>query len=171
MNKTRHRPFITLLKTIAVILTAIHPMFMVILSGAGIIYNRESYGSELSAVGTMLIVSGVLMCAGTVLCLPRKNAANILSVLFSCAGLAICLVMLHKLTDHADRAGWSNALTMTPISDMYTSRILPSIAPSAVSVVICVIQLFSYEASQERRRKRLRREQKENQPSEPIIED
>ena len=60
-------------KALMVILTAVYPLFMVVLSGAGLIYNRESYGSTLAIVGGALIASGEIMSAGAILCLSQVS--------------------------------------------------------------------------------------------------
>lgn len=157
-------------KVIMLALTVVYPLVMVILSGAGLIYNSESYGSELTAVGTMLVISGVLLTAGAVFCLFRKTLPNIISLVCSAPGLVLCLTMLYKLADHADRAGWSDKFTMTPISDMYKARIFPSIAPAAIAIVIAAIQLFSYEAVEERRLRREKKLRDENASSPSILD-
>ena len=144
---------------------------MVTLSGAGLIYNKESYGEELAAVGTLLVASGFIMAAGALLCIFRKNLLNTISAVCSAGGLALCLTMMYKLCDHADRAGWTDNFAMTPISDMYKARIFPSIAPAAIALVIAAVQLFSYEAAEERRRRRLRRSEEENAPAPSIIDE
>lgn len=162
---------LTAAKVIMMCLTVVFPLFMVVLAGAGLIYNKESYGDEIEKLGVLLIISGILMTAGAVFCLFRKNLLNYISVIFSGGGLALCMTMLYKLCGHADRAGWSDPFTMTPVSDMYKARIMPSIAPAAIAIVIAVLQLLSYEAAEERRRRRARREAEENAPAPKIIDD
>ena len=172
MEKQRRKhPLLTAAKVIMLILTAVYPLFMVELSGAGLIYNRDSYGEELSTVGALLMVSGIVMAAGAVLCLFRKNLLNIISAVCSAGGLVLCLTMMYKLCDHADRAGWTDNFAMTPISDMYKARIFPSIAPMAIAVVVAAVQLFSYEATEERRKRRARRSEEENAPAPSILDE
>ena len=79
--------------------------------------------------------------------------------------------MMYKLCSHADAAGWTDKFAMTPISDMYRARIMPTIAPAATAVVVAVVQLFSYEAAEERRRRRLRRQEREDAPAPKIIDE
>lgn len=105
-------------------------------------YNRESYGAELERTGIFLILSGAFMTFGAVLCLFRKNAANISAIFFSSGGFALCMTMLHKLADHADKSGWSDKYTMSPISDMYRSRLIPCVIPVVLVIVAAVIQLL-----------------------------
>lgn len=159
-------PFMTTMKGLLIILTLIFPMLMVMLSGAGLIYNSDSYGPDISRVGTFLIVSGVLMTAGTILvCLKH----DLIALICSTSGFTLCMAMLYKLISHADAAGWQNAHTMEPISDMYFSRIIPTIAPFVLTAVIALIQFFSYEAAENRRMRRKLKEEKENAPAPPII--
>ncbi len=162
--------FLTAIKIIMMILTVIYSLVMVCLAGAGLIYNGDSYGSSITALGILLIVSGVLMTVGAALCLFRKNLSNIISIFFSVGGLGLCLVMLFRLADHADRAGWSDNYNMTPVSDMYISRILPVIAPVGLAVTAALIRLFSYEGAEERRLRKKKRIEEENKPVPKIVE-
>lgn len=171
MEKKHANIFIIIAKVILIILTAVYPLFMVGLSGAGLIYNKESYGSNLAAVGTFLIASGFLMVLGTILCLPRKNLPNTVSLICSAGGLLLCLIMMFKLCSHADAAGWTDKYALTPISDMFRARIMPSIAPAVIAVIVALIQLFSYEAAEERRKRRKSRQERENAPAPKIIDD
>lgn len=165
--KKRLNPAIVTLKVILIVLTLIYPLFMVIMSGAGLVYNSESYGEDLTRTGILLIVSGAVMAAGSFLCIFRKNIA---SVVCSCGGFALCMAMLYKLVEHADSAGWTNKFTLEAISSMYIHRIVPSAAPVVIAVTVALIQFFSYEAAEQRRMKKKLKEEKENQPAPPIIE-
>ena len=130
-------------KIMAILLSLYFSGAMTALSGAGLIYNRESYGTELRNIGIFLLISAALMVSGAFLCLLRKKIANILSAVFSSAGLVLCLVMLKQLTDHADLRGWTDKYTMLPVSDMYMRRIMPCIIPAALTVIIAAVQLRS----------------------------
>lgn len=165
--KARLKPAMIVLKIILAVLTLIFPVFMVVMTGAGLIYNSESYGEELTRTGFLFIVSGALMAFGCLLCIIKKN---IVSLICSCGGFALCMGMLYKLVEHADAAGWSDKFTMERISVMYIQRIVPTAAPFIIAVVIALIQFFSYEAAEKRRQKKKLREEKENQPAPPIIE-
>lgn len=171
MELKRVKPLLTAAKAVLLVFTAVYPLFMTVLSGAGLLYNKGSYGSSLAAVGALLIISGLVIALGAVLCLPRKNLPNILSVVCALGGLALCLVMLYRLCSHADAAGWTDKYAMTPVSDMYRARIMPCIAPAALAAVIAAVQLFSYEAAEERRLKREHRAERENAPAPKIIDD
>lgn len=149
---------INISKIIMLVLTLIYHCTMVILSGAGLYFNRESYGEEIKNTGILMIFSGIIMTFGSLLCVPKKNILNIFSLIFSCSGFIICMRMLYKLCEHADRAGWSDKFSMTPISDMYKSRVLPCIVPFVISVAVSLIQLFSYEAAEQRRLKKLKKD-------------
>lgn len=160
------QPLMLVLKGLLIAATAVYPMFMVMLSGAGLIYNSESYGQELTRVGMLFILSGIIMTAAAILVLCRKN---ITSIIMSSAGVALCLAMLYKLVNHADAAGWQAHLTLTPVSSMYLERILPVILPFVLNVLIALIQFFSYEESQKRLQRKKEREEKENAPAPPIV--
>lgn len=156
-------------KVIMLALSAVFSLCMPALSGAGLIYNKASYGAELERVGIFLIAAAVMMTAGAVLCLIRKNLTNIISIILTSGGFALCMTMLHKLTEHADKSGWSDKYTMTPISDMYRSRVMPCIAPAALALVIAVVQLMSYELSEQRRERRRRKKELENAPAPSVL--
>ena len=137
----KKQPLLTAAKAVMLILTAVFSLTMTIMAGAGLIYNGDSYGRKLVNIGTALIISGILMTAGAVFCLFKKRLINIISIICTGSGLVLCLVMLNKLCTHADYAGWTDSITLTPISDMYASRLLPVIAPAALALVISFIQL------------------------------
>ncbi len=159
-------PLMTAMRALLIVLTLIFPVLMVMLSGAGLVYNSDSYGADITQTGIMLIVAGALMTVGTVLVCLKKD---VISLVFSISGFALCMTMLYKLVNHADAAGWQNAHTMEPISDMYFSRIIPTIAPFILAVAIALIHFFSYEAGEKRRLKKALKEEKENAPAPPII--
>lgn len=167
----KKNPLMLAAKSLLLVLTAIYPMLMVILSGAGLVYNSTSYGAEITRTGVFLIASGLMMTAGAVLCMFKKSLPNLASLFCSVIGFVICMMMLNKLTAHADRAGWMDNFNMTPISDMYRTRIIPVIAPFLLTVVISLVQYFSYDASEERREKKRRREAEKNAPSPPIVDE
>ncbi len=133
--------FMIILKIIMAQLTAAYSLTMVCCAGAGLIYNGDSYGAKISAMGAVFIMSGIAMTIGAILCLFRRRILNFLSLFFSSGGLAVCLILLYKLCDHADKAGWHDNITMTPASDMYMTRVLPAAIPAALAVIIAVIQI------------------------------
>ena len=75
----RKHPYLNAAKAVMLVLTAIYPVFMVMMTGAGIFYNRSSYGTVFGRYGIVLIVSGAVMAAGAILCLFRKNLPNLIS--------------------------------------------------------------------------------------------
>ncbi len=139
---------------------------IVILAGSGLIYNHESYGKKLTAVGVLFIISALAIITGGILACFKKNIASLCCTV---PGIGLCMYMLYLLADHADRHGWSDKYTMEPISSMYISRIVPIAIPAVIIIVIALIQFFSYECSEARREKRRRRLEKENEPAPPII--
>ena len=143
---------------------------MTALSGAGLIYNRQSYGSELAAAGLLFIISAAMMTSGAVLCLFRKNIPNTAAIVLSAAGLVICLIILKKLTDRADAGGWTDKYTLEPISGMYNRRILPCIIPAAVTAAISAVQLCSYELKEQRRARKAAKLAKKNSPAPSILD-
>ncbi|MDD6098343.1 MAG: hypothetical protein PUB66_06410, partial [Oscillospiraceae bacterium] len=51
---------IFIFKIILILLTVVYPLTFVTLSGAGLVFNRESYGESLCITGILLIASGGL---------------------------------------------------------------------------------------------------------------
>lgn len=138
-----------ILKIILAVLTIIYPLAMNILSGLGMFirYNGsdfaldwEKYTASLSFSGIAMVIGGLFMTVGTILCIARKN---IFSVIFSSAGFALSGFGLLKIASHADFAGWADKYTMSPISDMYISRNLPFIVPFLLCIGISLFQHFS----------------------------
>lgn len=161
----------TAFKAMTLVLTLYYSLAMPVLSGAGLIYNRESYGERLAGTGILFIISAVLMTIGAIFCMFRKNFTNALSPFLSVVGCVICMVMLCRLTDHADAYGWTDKFTFAPVSDMYKTRIIPCIAPVAATVTIAVIQFFSYDLSTLRREKKRKKKETENAPSPSVLGD
>ncbi len=127
---------VLILKLALIAFTLIYPLFMVIMSGAGLVSNSESYGSKLTFTGILLILSGVMMTAGTVFLLLRKK---IPSLLLSSAGFIICITAMLKLIRHADNAGWYSHISMQPAGDIYFARIFPVIIPFILTAAISII--------------------------------
>lgn len=138
----KQNPANKLLKVLLAVLTLIYPLFMVIMTGAGLIYNSASYGKSLTLTGVLLIVSGLIMTVGSILCILNKNISAIIS---SSSGFFLCMLMLYRLVIHADSAGWRNKFTLESISSMYINRIMPVTAVLIITVTVAVIQLLSYQ--------------------------
>ncbi len=143
-SKKTERSAVIILKILLILFTLVYSFFMVIMTGAGLVYNRESYGQSIMHTGVLLIISGILMTSGTVLCFFRKRILNLISVILSCTGFILCMIMLFSLVNHADNNGWSDNFTLTPVSDMYRTRIMPVIIPSVLSVISAIRNYLSY---------------------------
>lgn len=167
----RKNPLFAVIKTVMLVLTLYYSLAMPVLTGAGLIYNRESYGEKLAETGVFFIASGIIMTAGAVLCLFKRNFTNMLSLFFSVGGYVLCMSMLYRLAAHADASGWTDNFTLSPISSMYKSRILPCIFPVLTAVAIAIIQFFSYDLSEYRRERKREKEKKKNAPSPRILDD
>lgn len=172
-KSSKQNPYMTAAKTSLMILTAVYPVFMVMMTGAGLISNKESYGPVIYGYGIYLIASGTVMTAAAILCLFRKIIANLISALLSSSGFALCMIITYKLVKHAESAGWSGVgrYENIPVSNMYKERILPTAIPFLLTIVISAIQYFSYDAREERRRRKKIRTEKKNADTPSIIED
>ncbi|HRR76890.1 MAG TPA: hypothetical protein P5191_08780 [Ruminococcus sp.] len=171
--RSKQKPSMTAMKVILIVLTAVYPVFMTMLTGAGIISNRSSYGSTITRYGICLIISGIIMTAAAILCMSRRSTPNLIAAPLSGAGFALCITVLIRLIKHAESAGWTGIAKYegVPVSDMYRTRIGPVIAPFLLTVLISALQYFSYDCSEERRIKREYRLKKENAPAPSIIGD
>ena len=161
----------TTAKLCTLLLSIIFSGAMTTLSGAGLIHNRTSYGESLANIGFLIIISAGFMLSGAILCFFRTNLMNILSIILSFSGLILCMIMLKKLTDHADISGWTDKYTLEPVSSMYFRRILPCIVPVLMSETIAVLQLGSYDLKEKRRMKKAEKQAKKNAPAPQIIDE
>ncbi len=171
--RSKQKTYMTVMKIILIVLTLIYPVFMTMLTGAGIISNRASYGSRITSYGACLMLSGALMTAGALLCMSRRSTQNLLSALISSSGFALCMTVLIKLIKHAESAGWTGIAKYegVPVSDMYRTRVGPVIAPFLLTILISAIQYFSYDCGEERRLRKKARKDKENAPAPSILDD
>ena len=169
---SKQKPSMTAAKIILIVLTAVYPIFMVMMTGAGLISNRSSYGAVIAGYGEKLIISGTLMTAAAILCLFRKSIPNLIAPFLSSAGFALCMTMPYRLIRHAESAGWMGVgkYENLPVGDMYRVRLIPTAAPCLLTLAISVIQFFSYDACEERRIRKKLRKDKENAPAPPIID-
>lgn len=134
-------------KVILMILTAIYPLFMTMLTGIGIVSNSASYGRMITGCGVVLVISGAAMTAAAILCLFRKSLPNLLSITISVPGFILCMGALYKLVKHAEGAGWmgQGAYSLMPVADMYKQRIIPDIVPFLLILIISAVQLSDCE--------------------------
>ena len=112
------------------------------------------------------------MTAGTVLCLFRKSLPNLIAPFLSGGGFVLCMYLLGKLVARADANGWHGpgiyeGVTM---SYLFRTRLIPCIAPAALTVIIALCQYFSYDLGEERRERRRQRLEKENAPAPKIVD-
>lgn len=169
----RKHPYLNTAKAVMIILTLIYPMFMVMMTGAGIVLHRDVHGAAFGNYGVFLIVSGAMMTAGTVLCLFRKSITNLIAPFLSVGGFVLCMYLLSKLVKRADANGWHGpgiyeGVTM---SYLFRTRLIPCVIPAALAVIIALCQYFSYDLAEERRERRRERLRKENAPAPKILGD
>lgn len=158
-----------LLKVAVIILSVIFSTGTVMLSGAGLIYNSDSYNDSIMHIGPLLIASGALLTLGAILACFDKNIPSLIS---SIPGFGLSMLMLRQLMQHADAAGWQDPQNpFSPVSDMYFERIMPVIFPFVLTIFIAIFQHFSYDAIEKRRLKKKLRTEKENAPAPKILGD
>ena len=117
---------------------------MVILSGAGLVYNRRNYGREIGLIGFLLIISGIFTAFGFILSFSKKRKLNILSMIVSLSGAVLCMAMLYKICRHAQLAGWSSMLTSEPAESIYQRRILPVLTTVFAAIVNSLSKILKY---------------------------
>lgn len=162
------KKILVFLKVLLIASTAVYPLFMDLLSGIGWISAYGKYGSEFTVMGTVMIVSSLLMTAAAVFCLLKFN---IPAVVTETAGFAAAMTVMVKMMNIADERGWSDMYTMQPVSDMYRNRILPTVIPFVLLIITAVLQYFSYDEKVKRRQKREEKEKRENMPAPKILGD
>lgn len=137
----------TFSKVMLMILTAIYPLFMTMLTGIGIVSNSASYGRMITGCGVVLVISGAAMTAAAMMCIFRKKILNILAIVISVSGFTVCMGALYKLVKHAENAGWmgQGAYSLMPVADMYKQRIIPDIVPFLLILIISAVQLSDCE--------------------------
>ncbi len=152
----KQKPIMTAAKLLLIMLTAVYPFFMTMMTGIGILSKSESYGSKITFCGAAFVISGVAMTTAAILCLFRKSRTNLLSMIIALPAFAVCMTTLHKLVSHAESAGWMGhgMYSAIPVADMYRQRIFPVILPFLLTLTIAAIQYFSYSAAEERREKK-----------------
>lgn len=141
-NTKKRAPMMTALRAILVVLTCIYPLFMVVMTSVGLLFNAESYGAKVRNIAIVFLVSAIFSGAGLVLVLIKRNIASIAS---NVIGLILCMISLAQLRSHADAKGWSNRFTLEPISNMYARRIFPVIVPFILALVVAAAQQLTGE--------------------------
>lgn len=155
----KQKPIMTAAKILLIVLTAVYPFFMTMMTGIGILSKSGSYGSKITFCGAALVISGASLTAAAILCLFRKSLPNLLSMCIALPSFAVCMAALCKLVSHAESAGWMGhgMYSAVPVADMYRQRIFPVILPFLLTITIAAIQYFSYSAAEERREKKRRK--------------
>ena len=168
----KKHPYLNTAKAVLLVLTAIYPVFMVMMTGAGICYNSGSYGAAFTRYGIILIASGAMMTGGAVLCLFRKNIPNLIAPFLSSGGFITCMAILSRLVKRAKANGWhgSGMYEGVTASYIFQSRLIPCILPVALTITIALCQYFSYDLGEVRRERRQARNERENAPSPSIID-
>lgn len=121
-------------KIILAVLTLIYPLFTVMLSGAGLIVNGNSYGIKLMICGIIWIISGLLSASGSIFCITGKN---IPAVILSSTGFLLCMIILSVVTAHAEKYAWFMPFYgKSDVAGMYRKRIMPSVFPFVLTILI-----------------------------------
>ena len=57
----KQKPIMTAAKLLLIMLTAVYPFFMTMMTGIGILSKSESYGSKITFCGAAFVISGAAM--------------------------------------------------------------------------------------------------------------
>lgn len=155
LPEKKRSPAMTSAKALMLVLTAIYPLFMTVMTGLGLLYNRTSYGSYVTGLAVLLILSGTAITAGALLTLPRKKLFSLISLPVTICSFILFMAVLNRLTELADKRGWqgSGKYIGISVSNMYKSRLMPVIFPAAAAVIIALIQYFSYDDREKKAKK------------------
>lgn len=133
------KSFFIISEILLAVFTLIYPLFNVTLSGAGLIFNGNSYGFKLIICGIMWIASGLLMTSGSILCIFGKN---IPAVILSSLGFIICMVILFIVTAHAEKYAWTMPYyNKFSVADIYRKRMIPVVIPFTLTAMISGLRL------------------------------
>ena len=85
----------------------------------------------------------------------------------------LCMYLLSRLVARAKANGWHGpgVYEGVTMSYLFQTRLIPCIAPAALSVIIALCQYFSYDLGEERRGRRRERLREENAPAPKILDD
>lgn len=155
----KQHPVMTAAKLLLIVLTAVYPLFMTMMTGIGILSKSSSYGRSISLCGAVLVLSGAALTAAAILCIFRKSLPNLLAMCIAVPSFAVCMAAIFRLVSHAENAGWMGRgmYSAVPVADMYRQRIFPVILPFLLTLIIAAVQYFSYSAAEERREKNRRK--------------
>ena len=159
------------LKLALVVTSLIYPLFMDMMTALGWTVNAQSYGAKFRILAAVVAVGALLMTAGVILVLCRKDIAALITGSLGFFPL-ICAVSI--AASIAESAGWapqSEAHLGKFAYQIWSDRMLPTIAPYCLLVAVALLHYFSYEAASARREKRRRKEEFENRPAPKIVED
>ncbi|MBQ7004450.1 MAG: hypothetical protein IJN57_10900 [Oscillospiraceae bacterium] len=147
-----HRHVKNCLRLVLGVTTCIYPLFMGLMSAAGWQYNVNAgnYPALFSTFATWMTIGCLLLAAGTVLSFfgmkHRFWRCNVIALACGVPGVIAAMTVLHRFTLYADQNFPGHRETMQPISEIYRDRLLPILLPFGLLCVICLWQLFAYDA-------------------------
>lgn len=159
------------LKIALVVTTLIYPLFMDLMTALGWTVNAQSYGARFRILAAVVAVGALLMTAGAILVLCKKDIAALIA---GSLGFFPLMAAVSIATSAAEAAGWapqSEASMGRFAYQIWGDRMLPTIAPYCLLLAVALLHYFSYEAASARREKKRQKEEFENRPSPKIVED
>lgn len=151
--------------------TLIYPLFMDILTALGWTVNSHSYGHRFNTYAALLAVGGLLVAAGTVLCLFQKDIAAVICAL---AGGVATTVSGALGISVAAASGWASPTEANfgkMAATLWSKRIYPTWVPVLLICALAAIHFFSYDEKVARTARRKAKIDHENRPAPKIVED
>lgn len=151
--------------------TVIFALFIGLLTALGWNSGLNYQGDTFRRLAAFLAVAILLISAGCVLCMAKKDIAAAVCAL---VGGILSAAVSHRAIAIAYDQGWTSSASIyleRPVSDLWTQRLYPILIPAGMVLLCSVIHFFSYEAKIKREEKRRRKEEIENAPAPKIVED
>ncbi len=111
----------------------------------------ENWGLQFVDYGYIMLFAVALMTVATVLCLFKVNRT---SMVLSWSGCILAFSMMSKAVSYANEAGFYSTIRDMPASAVYQQAIMPTALVSVILTALALMQYFSFEAAEKRRKRR-----------------
>lgn len=168
---TIFKKIMLILRVLMILSTLIFALFIGLLTALGWNSSLTYQGDTFRTLAAVLAVGILLISAGTVLCMAKKDIAAVICALI---GGIMSVVAAYRAIEIAYDQGWYSTTSLyldRPVADLWTQRLYPILIPAGMVILCSILHFFSYEAKVKRDEKRKLREEKENAPAPKIIED
>ncbi|MBE6854375.1 MAG: hypothetical protein E7501_01835 [Ruminococcus sp.] len=159
------------LRVLMILSTLIFALFIGLLTALGWNSSLNYQGDTFHTLAAVLAVAILLISAGTVLCMAKKD---IIAIICALVGGIMSVAVSYRAIAIAYDQGWTSTTSLyldRPVADLWTQRLYPILIPAAMVILCSVLHFFSYEAKLKREENKKRREEKENAPAPKILGD